>query len=113
MTTIILLLVLILLLFFKNKKIKTDKVLNWIFIANFILFISPLAYAFLASLPDGNMWSENGPGAVLWYYLILIPFCGTVQIVWFILKLLNSRKKAKENVQPRTETNLHQENSSE
>ncbi|MEM9361575.1 MAG: hypothetical protein AAGA43_03020 [Bacteroidota bacterium] len=63
-------------------------ILNILLILNVVLYVFPLAYAFLSTRPDGNMWSENGPGAILWSYLILLPLCGLVFIVLLILKLV-------------------------
>jgi hypothetical protein len=50
---------------FTNKNIRSEKNLNLILKINLGVFFAPLAFAFVATLPDGNMWSENGPGVVL------------------------------------------------
>lgn len=67
-----------------NNRIKT---LNRLLLINWIIFFTPLAIAYLASLPNGNMWSENGAGAVLWLYILLIPACLLFQIIWLVIRL--------------------------
>ena len=83
----------IVLLFIKDSKKTRSNILNFVLIVNTLIFCSPLIYAFLKTLPDGNMWSENGPGAVLWSYLILIPFCAIMQFIILILKIVFNNKK--------------------
>ncbi len=79
--------------FIKDSKKNRKWLLNTLLIANALLFLSPLLYAYLTTPSGGNMWSENGPGAIMWSYLLILPFCGIVQLVLFILKLKFSKQK--------------------
>lgn len=67
-------------------------ILNIILMANLVLYLFPLAYAWYYSLPDGNMWSENESGAVLWFYFYIIPVCLIVLVVVAILKWIFRKK---------------------
>lgn len=69
--------------------------MNVLITINLVVFFSPVIYAFLATWPDGNMWSENGPGAVLWFYIILMPVCAIIQIILLVLKILFYQKSKK------------------
>jgi hypothetical protein len=81
------------LLCFVNDKDKSRKqFVNWFLIGNAIFFLSPLTYAYIATLSNGNMWNENGPGTVLWFYLLLLPFCYIVQVILLVLKIFFLRK---------------------
>ena len=79
----------------KNRKNGDMKFLNALFITNLVVFLIPLAIAFIGSLPNGNMWSENGAGAVLWLYILLIPICSIVLIIWFVLLISYWNKNRK------------------
>lgn len=37
------------------------------------LVFSPLLIAWLSALPDGNMYSESGPGSVIWLMFMTVP----------------------------------------
>ena len=58
--------------------------------ANVLLFLSPLIRAFIASLPDGNMFGDNDAGAILWSYFFIIPLC---IILFAVLVLLEKKIK--------------------
>jgi len=77
--------------FLKDSNKVRSKFLNVLLIINALVYTFPLIYAYWETRPDGNMWSENGPGAILWSYLILLPVCGMVFIVLLILKLVFKR----------------------
>lgn len=79
--------------FVKDAKKGRGIILNVLLLGNTLLFASPLLYAYIATRPDGNMWSENGPGAILWSYFLVLPICGIVFLVLLILKLVFKRKK--------------------
>ena len=66
--------------------------MNWFLVGNALIFLSPLTYAYVASLPNGDMWRENGPGTVLWYYLLLTPIWYGIQALLFVLKIIFSRE---------------------
>lgn len=74
--------------FFKDDNITRKWILNAMLIANAIFYMMPLAYAWYYSLPDGNMWSENESGAVLWYYFYIFPICLILLVILFILKMI-------------------------
>jgi len=82
----------IVLCFLKDSKKVRGKFLNVLLIINAVVYTFPLIYAYWKTRPDGNMWSENGPGAILWLYFIIIPLCALVLIVLLILKLVFKRK---------------------
>jgi Sec-independent protein secretion pathway component TatC len=85
---------------FLKKKVSEKsrkKLINYLLISNALVFLSPLIYAFIMSLPNGNMWNENGPGAALWLYLILIPICSLVLIILLILKFVENKKTDPKN----------------
>lgn len=84
----------IILFFVKDPNPNRQKVMRGLLILNFLLFLSPIIYAFVASYPDENMWSDNGPGAAMWAYLLLGPVCFLIQIVLLVLRL-NFSKSAK------------------
>jgi hypothetical protein len=72
--------------------------LNFFLIINTIVYVFPMAYAYVISLSDGDMWNENGSGAILWVYTVLLPVCIIIQIILVLLKVifhLKSRKKKK------------------
>jgi hypothetical protein len=72
--------------------------LNFFLIINTIVYVFPMAYAYVTSLSDGDMWNENGSGAILWVYTVLLPVCIIIQIILVLLKVifhLKSRKKKK------------------
>ena len=77
--------------FIKDKKEPRGKVINIVILTNTLVFLFPLIYAFVLTKPDGNMWNENGPGAILWLYLILFPLCLIIQVVLLILKIIYRR----------------------
>lgn len=93
-----LLVILVVIYVFKQRKDEDLKFLNLVLIANLVVFFLPLAIAFVGSLPNGNMWSENGPGAVLWLYFIIIPLCSIVQIIWLVLIISHWKKNRKQNL---------------
>ena len=80
--------------FIKDSNKVSRLVLNTILIINAVGYLTPLIYAYWATFPDGNMWDENGAGAVIWLYVIILPICILVVIVLFILKMV-LRKKTK------------------
>ncbi|MEM7368078.1 MAG: hypothetical protein AAF587_05715 [Bacteroidota bacterium] len=77
----------IILFFAKDANPNRQKLMRGLLILNFLLFLSPLIYTFIASYPDENMWSDNGSGAAMWAYLILGPVCFLIQIVLMILRI--------------------------
>ncbi len=62
--------------------------LNFILIANTLVFMFPIAYAFFATSSGGNMWDENGPGVMLWLYMLILPLCGIIQFILLLLKIV-------------------------
>jgi len=72
--------------FIKDKKKKRGIIINIVVLINSLIYLSPLIIAYVSTRPNGNMWSENGPGAILWTYLLLIPLCFVIQIILMILK---------------------------
>lgn len=74
--------------FLKDANKTRGVLLNVLLVLNALLYISPLLYAYLATPSGGNMWSENGPGAALWLYFIILPVCGLAFLVLLILKLV-------------------------
>ena len=81
-----------LLCFLNDEDRSRKKIMNWFLVGNALIFLSPLTSAYVASLPNGDMWSENGPGTVLWYYLLLTPICYGIQALLFVLKIIFSRE---------------------
>lgn len=77
------------LMFISDSNTSRKIILNSILAINAIVFILPIAYAYFATPKGGNMWDENGPGAVIWLYMFILPLCVLVQIVVFILKIIN------------------------
>lgn len=55
----------------KDANEKRMTLLNFFLITNTIVYVFPMAYAYLSSLSDGDMWNENGSGAILWVYTVL------------------------------------------
>ena len=78
--------------FIKDLNKKRGIILNTVLVINALVYLSPLIYAYWATRPDGNMWNENGPGAIIWLYFIILPVCVLVLITVFILKLLFRKK---------------------
>lgn len=74
--------------FIKDSNKVRGIVLNALLLANALLYVSPLLYAYLATPSGGNMWSENGPGAALWLYFVILPVCGLAFLVLLILKFV-------------------------
>lgn len=70
------------------------KVINALLLLNNMLYLAPVAFAYISTPKDENMWSENGSGAILWSYLVLLPLCGLVFVVLFILKILFRKRKS-------------------
>lgn len=70
----------------KTPEKSKEKLLNILLVVNSLVFFSPFIFAMLMTFPSGNMWSENGPGAVLWSYFLLVPICLIVLIVLIRLK---------------------------
>jgi amino acid transporter len=99
----------IILFFIKDSKKERKKILNAFLIVNTLLYFFPLAFAFLATFPSGNMWDENGPGVVLWFYFIIFPLCILFQIILIILKIINYMKSRKfeKNESEKNETPKH------
>lgn len=73
----------------ENRRKKTNSLL----VINCAIFLAPLMFAYLFTRPNGNMWNENGAGAVLWFYLLLLPACFVAQLILVILKIKYSLKK--------------------
>lgn len=85
--------------FIKDTKKGRGIIVNILLLGNALLYASPLLYAYIETRPDGNMWSENGPGAILWSYFLVLPLCGIAFLVLLVLKLVFKRKAAsKKNV---------------
>lgn len=84
----VLVLAAVIFVFAKDHHAGRKKVVNGLMIANTLLFLSPLAYAYFATGAGGNMWNENGPGAVLWIYMLLLPACGLFQLLLVVLKIV-------------------------
>lgn len=74
--------------FLKDSNKVRRIVLNVLLMLNTVVYLTPLLYAYWQTRPDGNMWSENGPGAALWVYFILLPLCALILLVLLILKLV-------------------------
>ena len=72
--------------FLKDQKKNRGIIINVLLLLNAIFYLAPLAFAYLETPKGENMWSENGPGAILWSYLILLPLCGLAFIVLLIFK---------------------------
>jgi hypothetical protein len=85
----------IIIFFIKDSKKGRRKILNVFLIINTIIYVLPLAFAFLATFPNGNMWNENGPGVVLWFYFLIFPLCILIQVILIILKIINNIKSRK------------------
>jgi hypothetical protein len=84
--------------FIRDAKKRRGQIINTVLILNSVIYLAPLAFAFFATPKGGNMWSENGPGAILWFYMIFLPICGLAFVVLVILKLvLRKRKKDRAN----------------
>ena len=79
--------------FLKDSSKVRGILLNVFLLLNALLYVSPLLYAYLATPSGDNMWSENGPGAALWAYMILLPICGLAFLVLLILKLVFRKKR--------------------
>lgn len=79
--------------FLKDLNKTRKMVLNIILIFNGLVFLFPLLYAYLASGPEENMWNENGPGAILWLYIVVAPLCIIAQLVLLILKIVFATRK--------------------
>jgi prepilin signal peptidase PulO-like enzyme (type II secretory pathway) len=82
----------------KDTNEKRMTLLNFFLIINTIVYVFPMAYAYVTFLSDGDMWNENGSGAILWVYTVLLPVCIIIQIILVLLKVifhLKSRKKKK------------------
>ena len=80
----------LILCFFKDYNKKRKIITNFILLSNGGVFISPLLFAYISTLPNGNMWSENGSGAILWLYMLLLPLCYLIQLVLLILKIISA-----------------------
>ena len=80
--------------FVKDKHLKRQRLLRILFLANLLLFVSPLLYAFATSFPDGNIWSDNGAGAVMWSYVLIGPFCFIAQVTLLVLKFTLPQPKS-------------------
>ncbi|MDO6518139.1 hypothetical protein [Zobellia uliginosa] len=77
------------LLFIDDSNTQRKLILNGLLILNAVVYLFPIGYAYFLTPKGGNMWDENGPGAVLWLYMILLPLCVIAQVVLFILKIVN------------------------
>lgn len=63
---------------------------------------SPLAMAYLATPPGGNMWSEggNGGGSAIWLMFMTIPLgflgllAGIIVLIIGLVKLSQEKKKS-------------------
>lgn len=88
----------ILLCFVKDSDLKRRKKTNLILLGNAFIFIFPLLFAYLVTLPDGNMWNENGPGVVIWFYMILIPGCFMLELIFLIRKFKYAVEKPRNQI---------------
>lgn len=81
--------------FVKDYKTTRNSVLNIILITNCVIYLLPILLAYFSTPKGGNMWDENGAGAYLWFYMILIPICFLVMLILGILKFIfrNNSKK--------------------
>ncbi|MCB0375305.1 MAG: hypothetical protein KDD04_05240 [Sinomicrobium sp.] len=84
----------IILLFVKDANKKRRRIMAVLLITNTLFFLFPLIYAYIKAYPDDNMWNENGVGAILWSYIVILPASFLIQFVLFVLKVLyaSSRK---------------------
>lgn len=78
--------------FLKDSNKVRRILLNVLLTINILVYTAPLLYAYWETRPHGNMWNENGPGAVLWMYIIILPLCILALIVLLILKLVFRKK---------------------
>ena len=81
--------------YLRAPETRKSRLWNVLLSANLLLFFSPLIYAFIDSLPDGNMWSDIGSGAILWSYFLLFPLC---LLIFGVLLAVRSRFKSRGNV---------------
>lgn len=79
--------------FFKDKNESRRKKTNYLLAINCAIFLAPLMFAYLFTRPNGNMWNENGAGAILWIYLLLLPACFIAQLILVVLKIIYLLKK--------------------
>lgn len=77
------------LLFIGDSNPQRKLILNGLLILNAIIYLFPMGYAYFLTPKGGNMWDENGPGAILWLYMIILPLCVIAQVVFLILKIVN------------------------
>ncbi|MFT5823004.1 MAG: hypothetical protein ACI8ZM_004263 [Crocinitomix sp.] len=91
-------------LLFLRDSIKLRKIImNILLILNALIFLSLLIFAFLNTSSGGSMWSErpNGGGAIIWVYFYVAPFCGLIQLILTILKIIfaaNSKPKTNKSI---------------
>ncbi len=83
----------VILLFINDSRKRRNLILNIVLVINTLLYSYPVVSAYLNTPPGGNMWSENGPGAILWLYMIILPICVVVQIGIMVLKVFFKEKK--------------------
>ena len=80
-------------LFIKDANRIRGIIINAFLLLNMAVYVSPLTYAYFATPKGENMWSENGPGAALWAYMLLLPLCILVFIILMILKIVFKKRK--------------------
>lgn len=76
-------------LFLKDVHQRRRQVLNALLIINAVVFMLPVISAFFSTPEGESMFNENtGGGAVLWFYMILLPLCGFIFFVLLLLKVV-------------------------
>ena len=72
--------------YLKAPQTRKSRFWNVLLFADILLFLSPLISAYADAFPDGNMWSDNGSGAILWSYFLLFPLCLVILVVLLAVK---------------------------
>lgn len=73
-------------MYLRDPDTRKHRIWTVLIASNTFLFLSPLIYAFVDAFPDGNMWSDNGSGAVLWSYFLLLPVCLVILVILLVVK---------------------------
>jgi len=77
------------LLFLKDTHIRRKRILNILIILNVLVYSLPMLSAFFSTPEGESMFNENtGGGAVLWFYMLLLPLCGLALFVLLVLKVV-------------------------
>ena len=77
------------LLFVKDGSKKRRLIINILILLNIVVYLLPMLGAYLGTPSGESVFNENsGGGAMLWFYMLILPLSGFLVLIFTILKIV-------------------------